>query len=259
MLGWRPKERSPALAPGPFILSVSQRDVINAQTPGRSGLVLYPGAVAGATSSRTMLFPAKTHARCLVRPLVLRRGRPPRVGSCSWQRPHAAKYAGGCGRRHIAPSRRVSHLITAPGGEILASSRSITRAHWRDEHPSSTTRTGLTIASPAPFDTIVLVCNRCWFTLIWQKFGSNFDRRVYSSLRRAPGRGRGPPKEAVALIKQRIPTHTRGTPQIAAEGRLAARSCAFRRRPGLLHAPPGIALALPFSASERPHSSCASC
>jgi len=60
-------------------------------------------------------------------------------------------------------------------------------------------------------------------------FVLHFDRRVYSSLRRAPGRGRGPPKEAVALIK-RIPTHTRGTPQIAAEGRLAARSCGFAPR-----------------------------
>ena len=68
-------------------------------------------------------FPRR-RTRGLVRPLVLRRGRPPRVGSCSWQRPHAGKYAGGCGRRHIAPSRRVSHLITAPGGESLASSRS---------------------------------------------------------------------------------------------------------------------------------------
>ena len=45
---------------------------------------------------------------------------------------------------------------------------------WRDEHPSSTTLTGLTIASPAPFVTILLVCNRCWFIWIWQKFGSNF-------------------------------------------------------------------------------------
>ena len=61
----------------------------------------------------------------------------------------------------------------------------------------------------------------------------SFDRRVYSSLRRAPGRGRGPPKEAVALT-ERIPTHTRGTPPNRLRGLLG---CAIERRPEAGFAP----------------------
>ena len=58
---------------------------------------------------------------------------------------------------------------------------------------------------------------------------ANNDRRVYSSLRRAPGRGRGPPKEAVALIK-RIPTHPR-TPPNRCRGQAGCAIVGFRRRP----------------------------
>ena len=53
---------------------------------------------------------------------------------------------------------------------------------------------------------------------------THYDRRVYSSLRRAPGRGRGPPKEAVALIKRirhppedTPPNRCRGHPECAIE------------------------------------------
>ena len=154
-------------------MSVSQRDVINAQTPGRSGLVLYPGAVAGATSSRTMLFPAKTHARSRAASRAAARapttGRELLMATTSRRkvrrrmRPATHRAIAARLSPHHRAWWRVSRFIALPS-----------RAHWRDEHPSSTTRTGLTIASPAPFDTIVFVCNRCWFTWIWQKFGSNF-------------------------------------------------------------------------------------